>query len=218
MEDVRARFEDSEEALAASHDGRQADLWTAVPIIFESYDPKTGTASVQPAIKSIVRKSDGTSEAVNLPLIQDAPVHFPGGGGATMTFPIKKGDEGMAIISSRSLDGWHQSGEVQKQTDARMHDLSDAMIIPGMRSKPRALKNVSADSVQLRSDDGKHFVDLHPEKGLSMNSWGHSVAFTEEGIDLKSTKLTHNGRNISGNHKHGGIMPGGAMTDIPDEA
>jgi len=158
--DARERFDDHEEAIRSAIEGALSNLWTAVPITIQSYDPAKGTVVAQPTIKAMVRKPDGTQESVTLPLLNDAPVHFPAGGGHTMTFPIAQGDEGLAIISSRSIDAWHQSGGIQQQTDARTHDLSDAMVLVGFRSTPRALQNASTNSVQLRSDDGKNFVEV----------------------------------------------------------
>lgn len=181
MADVRERIEHLPEAIEAAIDARQAEMWTAVPVMVESYDSAKGTIVAQPTVKSTIRKSDGKLERVQLPLLQDCPVQFPGGGGHTMTFPIKKGDECIAIISNRSIDQWHQSGGVQQQTSARMHDLSDAMIIPGIRSQPRKLTNVSTNSVQLRTDDGKSFVEISDDGGVRMAREGSKVEVDKDG-------------------------------------
>ena len=59
----------------------QAGIWTALPGMVQSFDAGAVTAVVQPAIQGIVAQPDGSSKAVNLPLLLDCPVVFPRGGG-----------------------------------------------------------------------------------------------------------------------------------------
>lgn len=184
--DIRARYEDVEEMIETALDGRQAQMWTAIPVKVVK-DSDGHTVSLQPLIKSVRLKEDGTREFIQHPVIDDAPVHFGGGGGVTMTHPIKQNDEGIALVMSRSIDVWHQQGDVQQQIDARMHDLSDAVYIPGIRSTPRKLTPApSTTSTQIRSDDGNHFVDLHPTNGVTVKS---SQAITSEGGTTSRLKV-----------------------------
>jgi hypothetical protein len=210
--DVRERFWSMEEAMRTAIEGALTRHWTALPVIIESFDPVKMTASVQPAVKSMVVQQDGSQKYVDLPLIVDAPVHFPAGGGATMTFPLTKGDEAWAIISSRSIDAWHQSGGVQQQTDARVADISDAAIFVGTRSQPRALANVSTTSTQLRSDDGEHVIDLHPTNGLSMTS---SKDITIDAPNLRVTGDVIAGTVSLKTHLHTETMPGAGESGPP---
>ena len=140
-------------------------------------------------MKATKLKPDGTRELTQLPVLSDCPIHHMGGGGVTVTHPHKEGDEGIALFCGRSLDAWHQQGGIQSQVDARMHSLSDAIYIPGIRSTPRKLENVSTTSTQMRSDDGKHMFDLHPKNGPSMAADGgkHTIAVNpQSGIALKT--------------------------------
>lgn len=213
--DIRERLHDPEESLRAMLDGLQAKMWTALPCVINSVDFGKQTASLQPAIKSIVRNPDGTTQAVDLPLLSDVPLHFPSGGGSTMTFPVKEGDEALVIFSSRPADAWHQSGGVQAQIDARMHDLSDGFALVGFKSSPKALSNVSSSSTQLRSDDGQHVVDLNPSTGLTLTSGGVSIAISPAGVAINGGTVTHNGKNIGDTHVHGGVTAGGSDTSTP---
>lgn len=162
--DSRERWSDPEEALRAAWDGFRSGLWTALPGIIQSFDPATITAVVQPAIQGIVRRQDGTAQAVNLPLLPDVPVVFPRGGGCTLTFPIYPGggDECLVIFASRCIDAWWQSGGVQIPMEPRMHDLSDAFALVGPFSQAAKITNVSTTKTQLRSDDGSTYVELDP--------------------------------------------------------
>ncbi|MGU2444445.1 Gp138 family membrane-puncturing spike protein [Burkholderia cenocepacia] len=142
--------------------GHQAEIWTALPGIIESYDVDSQTVAIQPGIKIPIRARDGTVSTVALPQLVDCPAQFPSGGNCTLTFPVARGDECLVVFASRCIDAWWQSGGVQEQADIRMHDLSDGFAILGFRSKPRTLLNVSTSSAQLRSDDGSTYFDLNP--------------------------------------------------------
>jgi hypothetical protein len=156
----RQRHSDSIETIETHLDGRQAQIHTAQPGHIVSYDPTTMTATVQLGLQALHQKIDGSIEPVTIHPVSDVPVHFPGGGGHTMTFPIKPGDECLVIFAERNIDAWHQHGGTQKPLDYRMHDVNDCFAMVGLRSQPKVLANVSADTVQLRSDDGKSFIDL----------------------------------------------------------
>lgn len=158
--DIRERLHDPEEANRAMLDGLQAKIWTALPCVVVSVDADGQHATFQPAIKSIVRNPDGTTTPVDLPVLTSVPMQFPNGGGVSMTFPVKAGDEAMVVFSARPLDAWQQSGGTQAQIDARMHDLSDGMAMMGFRSKPRALSNVNTDATEIRTDDGDTVISL----------------------------------------------------------
>ncbi|CAN0620528.1 Gp138_N domain-containing protein [Burkholderia multivorans] len=160
--DRKERVDDPLAALRAALRGWQAGIWTALPGIIDSFDDVAMTCVVQPAIKVPVRASDGTVTTVALPQLVDCPVQFPAGGNCTLTFPVKPGDECLVVFASRCIDAWWQSGGVQEQAELRMHDLSDGFALLGVRSRPRALANVSATSTQLRSDDGATYIDLNP--------------------------------------------------------
>ena len=60
------------------------------------------------------------------------PVCFPGSGGWKVTFPISKGDTGLLIFCSRSIDRWLSEGGSVDPQDDRTHDLSDAVFVPGL--------------------------------------------------------------------------------------
>jgi len=214
--DIRERTGDMEEAFRAMLDGFKASLWTAVPAIVQSVDFAKQTATLQPAIKSQQRMPDGSVKAVDLPLLTDVPMHFPTGGGASMTFPVKAGDEALVVFSSRPSDAWQQSGGVQSQIDARTHDLSDVFAMVGFRSNGKALSGVSSSSTQIRSDDGQHVIDLNPASGLTLTSGGVSMALTPGGLAITGGTVTHNGKNIGSTHTHNGVVPGGGNTGTPN--
>lgn len=143
-------------------DGLRSGLWTSMPGIIQSFNAGAVTATVQLAIKGIVHAPDGTAQFVNMPLLVDVPVHFPRGGGCTLTFPVAKGDECLVVFAARCIDGWWQSGGVQAPMDPRIHDLSDGFAFVGFFSQATKIGGISTASTQLRSNDGATYIDLNP--------------------------------------------------------
>lgn len=159
----RERWSDPEETFRIAMAGYATGMWTSLPGIIQSFDPVKLTAVVQPAIQGIVQQQDGTTKAVNLPLLLDCPVVFPRGGNCTLTFPIAEGDECLVIFSSRCIDSWWQNGgHENKPMEPRMHDLSDGFCLPGVFSQATKISNVSTTTVQLRSNDASTYVELDP--------------------------------------------------------
>ena len=155
--DYRERIGDREEGIRAALDGQQATIWTALPGIILSFDPVKVTAQVQIAIQGALDLPNGKTQYVDIAPISDVPVHFPGGGGFVITWPLVAGDECQIHIQARDMDSWQQQGGVQRPIDSRMHDLSDAICVPGPLSQPKVgaiAGGVSSDGLQLRSLDG----------------------------------------------------------------
>lgn len=211
--DYRQRTGDQEEYLRSMMDSMRSSMWTALPCVVTKVSGSH--ADLQPSVKSQERQPDGTVKAVDLPLLSNVPLHFPSGGGATMTFPVAAGDEALVVFSSRPIDAWEQSGGVQSQIDARTHDLSDGFAFVGFKAQPSALDNISSTSTQIRSNDGTMVIDFNPGSGMTFTAAGVSMAITGGGVAITGGTLTHNGVNIGSDHVHGGVIPGEADTAGP---
>lgn len=158
--DVRERFADETELLETVVDGVLARLPKAGPVTLAEDSQDGHTAKLQPTTKAVIRKPDGTTEEVSLPIVPDVPVHFMGGGGITTTYGLKQGNEGFSVPAALGIDGWHQNGGVQSAGDTRQHAMWDAFFIPGVRSDPNKLKGVSPTSTQTRTDDKQTVHDV----------------------------------------------------------
>lgn len=186
------------------------DMHTAMPGIIQSFDPMRMTCSVQPAIRGAIVAPSGRAEAVDLPLLVDCPVVFPGGGGYILTYPLKAGDECLVVFSERCIDAWWQSGGVQAAAEYRLQDLSDGFVIPGARSQPHVITGgVGMTGAELRTDSGTTVLRLK----------GNQVEIVAPGgITMTTPTLTVTGDVISGGisylgHVHG--CPHGGTTSVP---
>lgn len=159
--DPRERINDLRVAVAAATRNRQANIWTLLPATIVSYNATLQTAAVQPMIIiTVLDPLTGSTTLQQMPVINDCPVEFPGGGGFHLTFPVQRGDECIVAFSSRCIDGWWQTGKLSQQGDLRMHDLSDGFVRVGVSSRVNALTAVSPNTVQLRTDDGTTYLEV----------------------------------------------------------
>lgn len=239
--DPRERIKDFQEVLLSVSDSVSSGLYVAWPGTIVSVDLTKLTASVQPTIMGQFRDKAGVIQNWRLPVLLDCPIHFPSGGGFTLTFPLAPGDEVLVIIADRCIDAWHALGPgstgAQAPLEMRFHDLSDGFVIPKVWSVPNVVGGVSATTTQLRSDDGTTYVEVAgggvtnivAPGGLKItaptveitgyltvdNEAGHSSASTFSG-----TIRTTGGDVIADavslqTHVHSGVQPGGGDTGPP---
>lgn len=161
-------YNDDVEAMQLILDGRQVGVWTALPCIVNSVDFTTMTISAQPTIQAAVSDQNGNVRLVNLPLLPDVPIVFPSAGGFTITMPIAVGDEVLCIFSSRAIDSWFQSGGIQAPIESRMHDLSDGFAIPGPKSLPNIIPNISTTTAQIRNNAGTTYVEIGADGKINL--------------------------------------------------
>ncbi|HCQ8601010.1 Gp138 family membrane-puncturing spike protein [Klebsiella michiganensis] len=193
------------EVLASERKTLNEQLRVALPGIIQSFDPDAVTAVVQPAIRYIERDNDGNKVTQDYPLLVDVPVVFPRGGGCTLTFPVKEGDECLVIFADRCIDFWWQSGGIQEPVDGRMHDLSDAFCIVGPQSQAKKISGISTTTAQLRTDDGTAFIEVA--------AGGDITATTAGNATINAPEIVLNGNvTINGNLSQGMGENGGTAT------
>jgi hypothetical protein len=174
MADPRERFNDLDESMRLAVDRHLSTVWTAMPVRVTE-DSEGHTCELQITIQGRDQSREGQVNNVDIAPLGKVPLHYSAGGGFTITHPIKKDDEGIAIFASRCIDGWWDKGGQQPEPYPRRHKLSDAIYIPGVRNKPRQLggnpddpqsrngqqsKPPSTNSVQIRTDTGEFYIEL----------------------------------------------------------
>lgn len=151
------------------------ELHTAMPAVVESYDPAKQTITARPALK---RKYSDDS-VVERPLIPNVPVAFPRGGGASLTFPLKKGDSVLLVFSMRSLDVWKAKGGVVDPQDPRRFNITDAIAIPGAYPGVKPAPRASGSNLRLEIDNAE--IEMQPGAKFKIGKIGG-----DEFLDLMS--------------------------------
>lgn len=150
------------------------DIRSASPaFLTEDMDVGKQTVTVQLALQERVRTATGL-QWWDVPPIVFVPVMLPRGGGLAVTLPLKKGDEGMLVFCDACIDNWWAQGQnnspvadntgqssgSQRQNELRRHYVHDCGFWPGLWNQTRLLPDYSADSLQIRTDDGAVVVDV----------------------------------------------------------
>lgn len=201
---------------------RLKDLHTSIPGIVESFDAEKQLASVQPAIKRIFITRDGDTEILtpsDLPILINVPVIFPRGGGFSLTFPVKKGDECLLTFCERSIDNWHNTGKIQVPGARRFHSLSDATAFVGISSLTNKIPDYSTIGVQIKKDDGSVSITIKDDGDIEMIS--PTKVFVDAPLlecsgDVKDSNGTLDElRQFYNEHKHIGNL--GSPTSLSDK-
>ncbi|MGH1498233.1 Gp138 family membrane-puncturing spike protein [Yersinia proxima] len=197
---------DLSQVLKVASDTLSASLRVAIPGIVQSFDADSVTCDIQIGIKG-----ESGGESTNLSVLTSVPVVFPRGGGITMTFPIKSGDECLLVFGDRCIDFWHQSGDIQETVDERQHDLSDAFAIIGPQSQAKKISGISTSAAQFRSDDGGAYVEINPtDHTVTVQTSGRLIADAQGGTEITSPTIVLNGAvTINGSLSQGMGESGG---------
>jgi hypothetical protein len=142
-----------------------------MPGIVQSFDASTQLATVQPAIRRIFITRDGDKETLvpdDLPILINVPVIFPRGGGFSLTFPVRSGDECLLVFCERSIDDWHETGKVKAPTTKRFHSLSDATAIVGISSLTNKVPDYDPVNTEIKKDDGSVSITLNNDSSLDV--------------------------------------------------
>lgn len=94
--------------------------------------------------KTISLNADGTQNVRDFPLIRAKIVYC----NPFETFPISEGDECILLFSDREIENWFINGGVNPEGYPRMHALTDATAIFGIRSLPKMIQ-VLTDALHL---------------------------------------------------------------------
>ncbi|WP_417423624.1 phage baseplate assembly protein domain-containing protein [Hoeflea sp.] len=74
------------------------------------------------------------------------------------------------------------------------------------------LYNEAGDKVIVRRDG---VIEIAAGASVQVVVGGVSFTVSPAGVDIEGGYVRHNGKDIGDTHKHGGVTPGGALTDVP---
>jgi hypothetical protein len=97
---------DDTEIFDLNYERAKSGLRVSLPGTIKSFDPESVTCEVELSTFGLSATAKRGSTSVDriksedgyYPVIQDIPVVFPRGGGCTLTFPVKAGDECLVIF------------------------------------------------------------------------------------------------------------------------
>lgn len=157
----------------------------------ESFDAATQTASISLLLKRVVNIDPKGVKTLqeNITIIYKCPVMSLFGGNAFLSMPIAAGDNCLVLFNDRQIDDWFVNGGVQIPTSSRMHDVSDAFAIVGIRALTDIIATYLSNGIRLSyGDNGTCQIDLQ-----------------EAAINTLAEIFTHTGNmNITGNLEVGG--------------
>ena len=184
----------------------QSNSYTALPAKVISFDGHT--VSCQPMINKVL----ANGEEISIPLLVDVPAQFPHAGGFCITVPIKAGDEGLVVFSSRCIDGWFASGQASKPFDNRLNDLSDGFFIVGCNSVPNKIPDFYHDGVSVQTDDGSTHIRLTNGTIYIKGNIKHEGNTNCSGSITAKDVNTNKGINLN-THTHLGVQSGNSTTN-----
>jgi len=162
------------DAIESTVESKLADIRVGGVGIIQSYNHDEQRADVQPVVKTRFRDADGELTYVKPPVIPNVEIKFPAGSkGASIVWPLSKGDQVYLCIADRSHDEWKGTGNKGTEpSDPRKFDLTDAFGFPtqGGPSDPidpdqrdAGALVVSADKVKLGSANNTEPVAIGPD-------------------------------------------------------
>lgn len=168
---------------------KAAQDFNAVKIgIIEEFYPENLTAKVKLASKKLVGLNVDGSQ-----VLRDYPPIFAKLCYCTpfATFPLTAGMECVLLFSDREIETWYINGGQNSEKYPRMHDITDAIAIVGIRSLPMM--------IQIISDCFNFFYGQSNIKLFSENAQVNSPDIDINGtntIDLNANTININGTLI----------------------
>lgn len=199
----------------------QSNIYTALPAKVISFNGHT--VQCQPMINRML--ADG--KEISIPALVDVPAQFPHAGGFCITVPIKAGDEGIVIFSSRCIDGWFASGNASKPLDNRINDLSDGFFIVGCNSVPNKIPDFYHNGISMQTDDGSTYMRLTNGTIYIKGNIVHTGNTNQTGSYNQVSGNTNSTGTITANdiktkkgidlntHTHTGVQSGNGTTGVP---
>lgn len=113
--------------------------------IVQTWHPEELTVDVQIANKKTIQvNQDGTKTVSDFAPIRAKVVYC----NPFQTYPIKAGDECVLLFADREIESWFINGESNPESYPRMHEMTDAVALFGIRSLPKMI-TVLTDCLHL---------------------------------------------------------------------
>lgn len=142
---------------------------------------------VQPLLQA---KYLAKATATTLKPIPNVLVSMPQGAGYSIKLPLAVGDTGFCLFCDRSLDAWAaSSGGVVDPGDGRLHDMMDAIFVPGLVPMGGQTTDTTSDLVLT---NGAAEVRLEKSGRLSLGNGTQELLSLVEQLVALNTQLLAN--------------------------
>lgn len=218
------------ESLKAVVESVIAEMYFTRPGIIKKWDAEKNVADVQIAIKAKKPVIDGKVDYEDQPIILHVPIAigFSVGAGLFSTRPIRENDDCTLFFSDRMLDMYWRTGKMAlpeecgvngAYTRPRQHDMTDAFFVPGIITKPNAIKDWNNDRIEVRDKDREKYISFGNDAIEATD--GEAKAIMKDGaVDVEAPngiRLTDGTASIT--IKDGKISfadPNGMYVDAPN--
>jgi hypothetical protein len=144
--------------------------------IIKEFDIETQTATVQFALKRVTNIfPDGTRTVEERPILLKVPILVLFGGNAFLSMPISPNDNCILLFNDREIDQWFANGGIQTPISYRVHSVSDAFAIVGIRNLQNSISDYLENGIRL---------SYNPTSRISI---------TEDIIETIANLFKHNG-------------------------
>lgn len=142
----------------------------------QDFDSDNQTATVQINYKRIIYNQNNpqnenviTDLFFDYPVLVSCPAVVLSGGDGRLTFPIRKGDNCVVLFNDRDMDSWFTSGQIGLPPNSdRVHDISDGIVLVGIRPLTGSIQDYTADAVELIH--GNALIQVQDKVGVSIIS------------------------------------------------
>ena len=125
----------------------------------QSFDGATQTATVTISYKRTyfdpLPNGEYKRRLEDFPILAECPVVQITGGDGGLSVPIQAGDECLLLFNDRDIDNWYSGSASSEVATNRLHSISDAIALVGVRSKGKAVADYSDSRVVLYKGENK---------------------------------------------------------------
>ena len=200
---------------------------THLPGRIVEYFPDTQLATVRICNDGIYSTPEDDFLQDARPLLENVPVHTPGGGGWHMTFPVAVGDTCLLSFSQQGYDHWLYKDEDRagERSDGypntwafRKFDLTDGFCMVGYNTLPRKITDYQDDASELRNSDRTQRVSLNEDGSVLVKAGTATIKLTKDGdIEIDSDTAIKIGGNVfvtGGLFTSGDVLAGFGSTNV----
>lgn len=143
---------DLNDVFTVAFEREQAMIRTIVPAHVTAFSRNPRECSIEIDMLAVLRSGD----TLDVSKVDKCPIVWPVGGGFAMDADLAIGEQVLALVCDRDISGWIPTGAVQQPTRRLLHNITNAVVLPGLRSINRQGRQApAAGELYLGADTGQ---------------------------------------------------------------